>query len=369
MRIGLDMSLVNLLDGGARYTQQVCVNLCRCFPNDRFLAFGPKPRVKFDFPNLEWIESPPVSGLFARIRYCLCINHKIKKHNLNVFHNLGNYGFLGKACPVVTTIHDLVTLRARFVRSRKLDYWLYRFLLPVLVRAADKVVVSSESTMRDVQELFGLNDNLKRIYLGFDHTFFTAKKGEADQRTLVRFGLNPGFLLFVGYLTTKKNLLVVAEAIQLVRQNYPDIKLVIVGARGPGADEFYSALKSLGVQQNVQELGVVSDLELAALYRNASILVFPSFYEGFGLPVVEAMGCGLPALVSASSSLIELVNRPELMCTTGTSLEWAKKISDILSSDSLLLELKSWALQRAVQFTWEACVSELMQVYREVSRA
>ena len=365
MRIGLDTSQINLQDGSARYTQEMVRNLCSVFPGDEFFAFGPSPQEQFEFDNLTWVKIPAAVGLVERARFCIGIGRELEKYSLDVFHNLCNYGFLGKPCPVVTTIHDLTSLKYGHVRSRRVDQVIYKYIIPRLLRNADWIVADSFNSAEDLRTHYEITDRVTTVYLGYDKLRFNLDAAN-DTEVLERHQLRPGYVLFAGYLTPKKNLEVVADALSRISVSAQDVPLVIAGARGPGAEDFYERVRALGIEDSVRELGFVPNEDLGALYRQARVFVLPSVYEGFGLPTIESMACGTPPLVSGVSSLAELVTRPELSCDPNDAEEWSTKLERIITDEDHYEELRTWSLDRSKDFSWENCVRRVMNVYQQV---
>jgi len=350
--------------GEGTYTREVIRHLIKLFPEDHFFVVVPEHIALLDAPNAEQIIYRKVDGIAARIRYAFEVGSIAKKYRLDLFHNLTNYILIGASCPIVTNVMDLVTLKYPEVRSSPLHGWIYRYLFPILLRLSHRLVVISESTGQDVCRYYGLGDRVRVIPCGIDHERFNNSM-ELNTSLLERFNIPPNYLLFVGYLSPKKNLNIVLRAMhQLSRQGF-DTWLVLVGKRGYGSDTFFSLAAELGLTDRLIETGFVSDEELTLLYRHAGLFVFPSIYEGFGLPVVEAMACGTPVLISNTGPLPELVDDPNYLANPHDVDRWAEGICLALTDSGFRERAQKEGHDRAQLFSWDKSARQIHAVYAE----
>jgi len=369
MRIGLETTWINVLDGGGRYTNDVVRNLCTFFPEHRFFAIGPEPRQAHDYPNLTHVPFPDTVGLAARFAFTLRTAPVLKKLSLDLYHILVNFGVYNAPCPVVATVHDLLTLKYPELRARRVHGWLYRYYVPSLVKRADVVVADSRSTEEDLRQLYGIQGRVETVPLGYNKVLFSPEEHD-DQSVMNRYRLEPGYLLFVGNLIPKKNVEIIIRALGRVRnrglQPLESLRLVLAGRRGHDSDRLFRLVDELSLHDNVVELGYVPDDDLGALYRQAFLFLFPSKYEGFGLPVIEAMACGTPVLVSNAGPLPELVDDGRFQCSPESAEDWAVKIVQFREDMDLYGEAKKWCLERARLFSWERCVEHYMRIYQSL---
>ena len=370
MNIGLDTTLINAPHGGGRYTIEMVRNLCRVFPDQRFFSFGPPSIQPLYYPNLTQINYREAKNLYSRLAYAVQMHTLLKRHDIDVFHNLTNYGIYNSPCPVVTTVLDLLTLKFPKLRGSYFQGILYRYYLPSLIKKAHHVISISKNTQRDLELCYGIRKNVTTIYLGYDRSIFHARHDQHASRILDKYGITPGYILFVGYLIPKKNIQVIIRAISILKDKYSlDPGLVIAGKQGRGEEEILHLVENLGLNKNVRKIGFVQDNDLGTIYRNAKIFVFPSLYEGFGLPVVEAMACGTPVLVSNSGSLPELVDNEKYMCSPSDQLEWSKKILKLYSNTDDHDAASNYCLNRASRFSWDECARHTYSIYREAASA
>lgn len=363
MKIGLDTTIINSHGGPGRYTNEILRFLCTMYPEHQFLAIGPEPEQSHDYQNLTHIPFPGSAGLLARFNYTLKIAPILRKHSVDIYHNFANFGIYNAHCPVVTTVHDLLTLKYPELRSRRIYGWLYKYYVPSLIRKADRIVVVSESTKKDLGELYELQDNVTTVYLGYNKDLFSPETSN-DDNVMKIYGLRPGYLLFVGYLIPNKNLDIVIRALHILRKkgNF-DTKLVLVGERWYGSDHIFHLIESLSLTEYVIEVGYVPDEYLGAFYRQARLLLFPSIYEGFGLPILEAMACGTPVMASNAGSLPELIENERYTCSHESAAEWAEKILELVEDETAYKEARKWGLYQSQKFSWEKCAEEYMKIY------
>ncbi|MFC1508826.1 glycosyltransferase family 4 protein [Candidatus Omnitrophota bacterium] len=362
MRIGLETTWINVPDGGGRYTNEIVRNLCTFFPEHEFFAVGPTPHQNHDYPNLTQVPFPDTVGLKARFSYTFRTAPILKKLSLDLYHILVNFGIYSAPCPVVTTVHDLLTLKYPELRSKKIHWWLYRYYVPSLVKKADSVIAVSNRTADDLTEHFGLS-NVHAIHHGYNRVLFSPEPDD-DSGILEQYGLQPGYLMFVGNLIPKKNVEVIVHALHKIRKRgVIGTKLVLVGKRGHGLGDMFRYIERHSLSDDIIELGYVPDEHLGSLYRQAFLFLFPSRYEGFGFPVIEAMACGTPVLVSNAGPLPELVENEDYMCSPDSVDDWAEKIIRFQQDAPFHSVARSFCLARAQQFSWEQCVREYMEIY------
>jgi glycosyltransferase involved in cell wall biosynthesis len=264
------------------------------------------------------------------------------------------------------TIHDLSFLRHPETFPSALHDYLVA-AVPKSAERADRILTDSEWTRRDVIELLDVPaDRVSALHLGVSRLFGAEPKPPGTDATAERarlqaaYGLVPGpFVLAVGTVQPRKNLLRLVQAIDIVRETPGDqtqaVNLVIAGSPGWLAEPIFAAAKQ---RDYVQMLGFVAEADLPALYRQAQALAYPSLYEGFGLPPLEAMACGTPVIASRASSLPEAVGDAGLLIGPTDVDDMAQALARVLSDEDLRAELRTKGLQRAASFTWQRTAEE-----------
>ena len=263
--------------------------------------------------------------------------------------------------PYVVSVHDMSvalmpqfhTLKKRMLTSR---------LVPMVARRAGLVLTPSENTRRDVIRLLGLDPGRVRVIPYAPAPTFRPVTVERDRlRTL---GLTGPYFLYVGTLEPRKNLARALRAFARVAPSLPDHRFVIVGQRGWMYDDVLKEASEL--RGRVDLLGYVAEADLPALYSHAAAFVYPSLYEGFGLPVVEAMACGTPVLTSRSSSLTEIAEGSAVLADPLDEAAIADGLMALATDEALRADLRRRGLAQAASFTWERTGRETAQAYLEV---
>ncbi len=268
---------------------------------------------------------------------------------------------------LVTTVHDLNFLHYPEYLTKDARRY-YNEQIAWGVSRADAILVDSYATQRDLQRLLGVDpERVTVTYLAADERFRVMPKSEV-LTCLERFSLTPGYLLFVGVWEPRKNLPGLLESLALLRDAGDASRLVIVGRPGWLYDEIYARVRTLDLVSSVRFIEAPSVDDLVGLYNGAAALIMPSFYEGFGLPPLEAMQCGTPTIVSNRASLPEVVGHAGLLVDPDDPQALAEACLAVLSDAELRQRMRQLGLQQASNFTWQATAEKTVQVYRTVAR-
>ncbi len=277
-------------------------------------------------------------------------------------------GFLVNLCntaPVsktrqVVTIHDAAVYAVPQAYSRSFRT-LYKTLLPTLSRTAQSIMTVSEFSKRELIRYCGVpEDKVTVVYSGREHIFAHA----ADTEVFSKHGFgNRPFLLAVSSLSPNKNFMGIVRALEHLRN--PDFDVVIAGGVNPAV----FSQRADFLPKSVKHLGYVSEGELRALYEGATGFVHPAFYEGFGLPPLEAMACGCPVIVSNAASLPEVCGDAALYCDPHSPQDIADKIQRLMSDPDLREKLRQKGLRRAEKFSWNECAVRTLAVIKEMLSA
>jgi glycosyltransferase involved in cell wall biosynthesis len=264
-------------------------------------------------------------------------------------------------CPVVVTIHDLSFIR--FPDLFRPANRLYLTLLTRLsARRARRLIAVSSHAAAETTRLLGVPpEQIDVVYHGVDPAFRPLPDDEVAAFRHRR-GLPERFALFVGTLEPRKNLVRLVEAFDRIRND--QASLVLVGGKGWLYDELFATVEALGLSKVVTFAGYVTDDELPLWYNAATALAYPSVYEGFGLPVLEAQACGTPVLTSNASSLPEAAGDAGLMVDPYDTDALAAGLHRLLTDESLQCELRERGLVHARQFSWPRTARETAGVYR-----
>lgn len=364
VRIGIDARLLALpITGIGRYTWQLSRALSA--GNGEFFLYMPAPPVLAleAAPDVQ-VRVAHVPGRLGRALWSQTIlPHQAARDRLDLFWGTAHRLPPGLPSSVarVVTIHDLVwkfapeTMRTD---SRLLE----RCLMPRAIRQADRVLVVSHSTAQAVEDAFPASRGKVRVvYPGT-----TAMSRPADKSSLLALGVDRPYFLFVGTLEPRKNLRRLLRAYARLPEAIRDSHLlVIAGGKGWGDVDVVQQAHELGLSRYVVVTGYVDDVQLATLYGHARLLAMPSLYEGFGLPLIEAMSLGVPVLTSNVSSLPEVAGEAGVLVDPFDVAAIAQGLSRLLTDDALHARLSRLATRVASRFCWSKAARETWEVFEE----
>ncbi len=268
--------------------------------------------------------------------------------------------------PTVVTVYDLIPLLFPQHVSPTARL-LFRWMTALALRTASRVIVISQATRRDLLTLYHLPpQKVTAIPLAADPGFHPPPPTEVE-RVRRKYALPEDYLLYLGINKPHKNLVRLIDAFSRITFHVSRFTLVIAGAWDSRYPEPRQRAEALGLENVVRFLGPVLEADLPALYAGAALFVFPSLYEGFGLPVLEAMACGTPVVCSNTSSLPEIMGEAALTFDPLNVKEMAAKIEEALGDESLRGEMREKGLRQAAKFSWERTARETLEVYREAA--
>jgi alpha-1,3-rhamnosyl/mannosyltransferase len=265
----------------------------------------------------------------------------------------------GANVPIVVTVYDLFPLgKQSNARSRAAALY-YRLAFPAAIRRASMLVAISDNAARQLQEVFGVPDRrLRVVELGIDHEHWQAPSPAAISRVMSRFGLEPGYLLYVGTTKSHKNL---AALLNAHNRQLPPLVLA-----GPRPEELPPDTLRQGTS-HLRVLGRVPDGVLPALYAGAVALVLPSLYESVGFTALEAMACGTPVVCSDSDGLRETVGEAGVFVPPTDVGAWAESLDRVCADDDLQREMSRAGTARVMRRSWRRCAEQHLRVYEEVA--
>ncbi len=275
--------------------------------------------------------------------------------------------WLPQSLEVTATIHDLAWRRYPETFPST-DRWKLDFMLGTVVRQANKLIAVSESTKRDLLEFFPHLDEgkIKVIHHGFDVKFFgTRLSREVLYEKLNRYKLTvDGYFLYVGALQPRKNLVRLIEAFNRAKQDCPAIKLVLAGEAAWLARDILITREKSPYRNDIILTGRVDFEILRALYQGARAFVFPSLYEGFGIPLLEAFASGIPVLTADNSSLREVAGEGAFYCDALSSESITEGLIQLWTNETLCMELIQKGNKELEQFSWDKCAQETLEYIR-----
>jgi glycosyltransferase involved in cell wall biosynthesis len=274
-------------------------------------------------------------------------------------------------CRSVVTIHDTIHLRFPQYLPNRGAYAYARSLMWAATKRSDRILTVSESSKRDIIHYFNIDpEKIVVVYNALDERFGTEPAPEEIARVRERFQLDHGFVLYVGNIKPHKNLVRLIEAFEaLRREGFDDLKLLIIGDEISKWPALRRAVHRLKLHKHVRFLGFQSDETLASLYRLAAVFVFPSLYEGFGLPPLEAMASGTPVVTSNVSSLPEVAGDAAVLVDPYDAMAIKDGIKRVLTEPALREDLRQKGMRRAREFSWERSVARTREIYIEAARS
>ena len=277
-------------------------------------------------------------------------------------------------CPYVVTVHDLLDHMYRAHNGSGLTRSLHFHLTRRVLKNAARIFAVSQFTKSELQKLFEIPPNqVEVIYNAIDARFLTGHATDADRQMLAeRYQITYPFLLYAGRISPHKNLVRIIEAFaalkaELAKQDQlPDLKLIIIGDELSKHPDLRRTVHRAGVQNDVRFLGFVPIEVLRVFYDVAKVFVFPSLYEGFGLPPLEAMAHGTPVLTSNTSSIPEVVGNAAVLVNPENLFEIMRALQHVLLDQPLREKLRQAGYEQVKKFSWDRSAAEILTGYREV---
>ena len=364
MIIGIDYSraTVEQKTGTETYAKQL-VDAMLALPSSHTFRLYTKKPVTFAHPQVQ-TRIIPYPFLWTQLGLAgECFLHPpdilfIPAHTLPVLRR--------PKIKTVVTIHDLGAEYLPGYHQFPQKHYLTKST-EYAVSHATHLIAVSEATKKDLITKMHCDANkISVVYEGYRKDYFKHLGKSMVENDLKKLKVTPPFLLFVGTIQPRKNVMRLIQAFSKLASDYPSLSLCLVGKKGWLSDDVYALPTQLGLSDRVKFLGHVKEEDLVALYNGAELLVFPSLFEGFGLPVVEAFACGLPVVTSSTSSLPE-VGGDACVYVEPTSIEEIEgAIRRVLSNTMLRDELIRKGLKQAGTFSWEKAAKETLTVLERV---
>jgi glycosyltransferase involved in cell wall biosynthesis len=372
MRIGIDYTAAVRQGAGiGRYTRGLIRALAELDQETPYVLFSagrdPDPR---PWPANFHQRALPLSDrhlaiLWQRLRLPLPVEWFTGP--LDLFHSPDFVLPPVRRARAALTIHDLSFLRYPECFSPPLLRYLLN-AVPRSIERADLVLADSENTRDDLIELLGVaQEQIRVVYAGVEPAFTPRPEAEVAAARR-RYGIRRPYILGLGTLQPRKNFVRLIEAYRLLRQErgIPH-QLVIGGGRGWLYEPIIEAVESHGLQDDVLLIGFVDDGDLPALYTGAELFAFPSLYEGFGIPVLEAMACGTPVVAAAASSIPEVAGEAALLAPPTDVGALAEALWRALDDAALRETLRARGFEQCRRFTWRASAQRLLACYGELA--
>lgn len=362
MKIGFDSKRVfNNFTGLGNYSRFVIDALTDNYPDNQYLLYTPKikqhPEVK---KYLDFEIKQPSKGKSGSWWRTFSIADDIVNDKLDVYHGLSNELPLRKTPGVktVVTVHDLIFLRFPEYYGM-INVSIYKWKLKKACQSADVIVAVSQQTANDLKDFLGVDEKkLHVVYQGCHPSFFTKGSVEDVRR---KYNLPNEFLLYVGTIEKRKNAGLIIKALSLMKNKVP---VVLVGRPTKYMAELEDLIENYGVRDYVKFIHNASFIDLPALYQAASVFIYPSVFEGFGIPIVEAIACGVPVITSNGSCFSEAGGPHCIYVTPSNPEELADSITMVLENSTLRATMVDGSKTYITKFAPAVIATELMKLYR-----
>lgn len=341
MRIGFDgKRAIQNFTGLGNYSRYIVDILCHFYPTNEYILYAPKKQESKRLNQLteqyqQLTLAYPATFLWKKLRSLWRIwgvSSELKKEGIDIFHGLSNELPLNihkSGIKSIVTIHDLIFLRyPQYYHF--IDRKIYAYKFRKACENADRIIAISECTKRDIIQYFNIpNEKIEVVYQGCDISFTQPVTEEKKLEVRAKYKLPDHYVLNVGSIEERKNILVAVQALQMLPQH---IHLVVIGRRTNYTDKVEHFIKENGLNKRVHIINNVPFSDLPALYQSAEIFVYPSRFEGFGIPIIEALYSGIP-VIAATGSCLEEAGGPDSIYVDPDDVEGVANAIRLIYSD------------------------------------
>ena len=367
----IDASDIDKPSGGRTAVFELFKEVFRLEPDWRFIILLSRREPDFDgFTSVKQIIIPFRNRILERISIQTVASFFSLIRKVDLVHFSRTMGGFAWPAKSVLTIFDLTTLRYPELHSRW-AVWYWKYIQPTFIRRADRIIAISTYVADNLNHYYNLTrEKIKVIYCAPKSIFYHPEHQVSQEILKKKYSLPEKYLLFIGILARKKNLTTLLKAIEILTYQRPDFPpLVIAGRRYPQSDDenSFNQIKKMGIEPYIRYIGPVLDEELPALYRGADIFIFPSIDEGFGIPCLEAMICGVPVIAAKSGAIPEITGDAAFLLEEPKN---AKKLAELIfalvSDRSCRDRLITKGKIRGGDFSWTEQALRLTRLYREL---
>lgn len=375
--IGIDARMFSdAFTGIGRYTYELTYRFFEKNPDIQWVLFMNDPEFsQYNFPHPH-VRSVCVNAAYYSLAEQTRFLKILEKEKCDLVHFTHFNVPLFYRRPFVVTIHDTTI---SFYPGKKMNVWwrkyAYQKVIENAIKKSQKIITVSDNTKKDIEKLFSApSQKIQTIWNGIGDDFKPISQIKKDT-VREKFGINPHFLLYTGVWREHKNLVNLLRAFRLILdkahkkdgpQKLKNLHLVLTGKEDPYYPEVKKTIHDLDLTSHIKHVGLVDREDLQALYSAAGVYVFPSLYEGFGLPPLEAMKCHTPVCASRISSIPEVCGDAVEYFDPHNVLNMAEKIMAVLTQDALREELILKGQKRVTLFSWDKAAEQTLHIYRSV---
>lgn len=355
MKIGIDVQTTLGQKTGFGFVVKNLVEELKNIKGHQYILFSPDTHKDFSAPQRFWWDQVelPRRAAFAGV---------------DILHQPAFSAPIFYPGKIVVTVNDLIAI----VYGKDIPFFSRQFFgrwMPFSYRKADHIISISQHTKFDIVRLLKIpEEKITVIYLAAGEEFRPIHSRSSIRNVIMNYQAGQNYLLHVGTLNPRKNLGFLIDIFAAVVKKFPDYKLIITGKYGWYYEGLFEKVTKLGLEKKVIFTGYVRDQDKPALYNGATLFTFPSLYEGFGLPPLEAMACGVPVVASNASSIPEVIGESGVLLAPNDVNGWVKEITILLESKKLRQKLSLAGLKQAKKFSWRQTALETIKVYEKVKR-
>jgi glycosyltransferase involved in cell wall biosynthesis len=376
VKIALDIRRMTEFGVGT-YIRNVVRTLGRIDRDNTYFLIGPPPKVQEIGPLPSNFKTIPLLTPERSIRGFREFRSALKQLDCDLVHipNLFSVPRM-LPCPYVMTVHDMLEHMSR--ARQQTGFWgsWHLHMTGRVLRGASRIFAVSNFTKAEIERLFDIpSGRIEVVYNAIDERFLHGHASASDRELIAqRYQVTYPFLLYAGRISPHKNVVRMIEAFSALKAElekgevYPDLKLIIIGDDLSGNPDLRRTVVRGGVQNDVRFLGFIPIEVLRIFYDEAKIFVFPSLYEGFGLPPLEAMAHGTPVVTSNASSLPEVVGNAAVLVNPENIFDITRALHRVLTDSALRGRMKERGYKQAARFSWEISVRRVLDVYSQVAQ-
>jgi glycosyltransferase involved in cell wall biosynthesis len=375
VRVAIDIRRMTEFGVGT-YTRNIVRALGRLDAESDYYLIGPLGKVAEIGPLPPNFHTSPLPESNSAIKSYLDYRANLKRLNCDLVH-IPHLFWLPRnlPCPHVMTVHDVLDHMYRARDQSGMRRSLHFFLTQRALKSAARLFAVSNFTKSEVEKLFGIDPaRIEVVYNAIDERFLRGHASDADRQLLAeRYLINHPFLLYAGRISPHKNVVRIIEAFSALKAElekeelFPGLKLIIIGDELSKHPDLRRTVVRSRMQNDVRFMGFVPIEMLRVFYDAAKIFVFPSLYEGFGLPPLEAMAHGTPVVTSNTSSLPEVVGNAAVLVNPENVFEIMRALHRVLLDQALRDKLKVRGYEQAKRFSWDASARQILRVYHEIA--
>jgi len=378
MKIGIDASILEYertYRGISKYTACMLKALLRQDKRNEYLIYinreDPVP-VNNGAENVRYVQTtrrrplPPVINSYKGIRHQLLIPFRFYSDGVDIVYSFAHrYAPLFSSGKQVVTVLDVIPelypeIYLKYARQRIMSQRWKRTACN-----ADEIITISEASKTDIVRLYGIDPGkVHVVYPGYERDLFKALPHDESKTEVQRkYQINSDYILYAGGFDRRKNLRMLIEVFSILKVRYGIQESLVIVGDTRDAKWLRPGIQERGIENDVVLTGYVPPEDLAAFYSGAGLFVFPSLYEGFGLPVLEAMACGAPVIASDTSSIPEVAGGAAVLLKTDDPDTWAERIFSLLKDEALRQQMRTKGIQQASRFSWEESADKVLQLF------